>query len=148
MARFARKPPWYAAGLAFECLQCGDCCAGPEEGYVWITDKEIAAVAAYLRMSEQEFRRRFVRRVGRRQSLIEKKPSHDCIFLVPNGDGAGQGCEIYPVRPVQCRTWPFWTQNLGDPTDWAMAQVRCPGINRGSLFTREQIEARRDVTRE
>ena len=38
------EKPWYASGLAFECTQCGDCCSGPEEGYVWVTPEEPSRV--------------------------------------------------------------------------------------------------------
>lgn len=142
MNQQSNEPPWYVAGLAFECLACGRCCAGPEEGYVWATDEEIAAMAEHLRLAESTFRKRYVRRVGKRQSLIEKKPSKDCIFLA---DGR---CDIYEVRPTQCRTWPFWSSNLETPEDWSLAGLRCPGINRGSLVSLDEIESRRRATRE
>jgi Fe-S-cluster containining protein len=134
--------PWYAAGLAFECLECGRCCAGPEEGYIWVNDEEVAAAAKFLRLSEKAFRARYVRRVGRRQTLIENKKTRDCVFLK---DGK---CQIYSVRPTQCRTWPFWPMNLGSPDDWSWAAERCGGMNRGKVFTIEEIQTRANQTRE
>ena len=136
------NPPWYIAGLAFECTECGRCCAGPEEGFVWATDKEISAIAAFLRMSDQAFRARYVRTYYRRTSLIEKKDTKDCIFL-ENGK-----CRIYSVRPTQCRTWPFWKSNVGTPEDWSEAAMRCPGINRGKLHSHEEIVEKINKTRE
>jgi len=47
---------------------------------------------------------------------------------------------IYPVRPTQCRTWPFWAGNLRSPADWNEAARRCPGINHGRVYDIEQIE--------
>ena len=38
---------------------------------------------------------------------------------------------IYPVRPTQCRTWPFWEDNLKSPQAWKNASERgrgCPGM--------------------
>ncbi len=134
------------AGLAFECVECGGCCAGPEEGFVWVTDDEIAAMAAHLRIHEADFRRQYVRRVFRRQSLIEKA-NRDCIFLTDGPDGTRR-CDVYPVRPTQCRTWPFWTTNLRGPEAWCEAGTRCPGINTGRLVPLDEIERRRRVTRE
>ena len=32
MRLFHRKPPWYAAGLAFECAQCGERYGADTEG--------------------------------------------------------------------------------------------------------------------
>ena len=147
MKMFARERPWYAAGLAFECQQCGRCCAGPNEGYVWVTDEEIAAIARHLGILETEMRNRYVRSVGRRCSLIELPGSRDCVFL--HSDEAGRRrCAVYPVRPTQCRTWPFWASNLRDLDCWAQAGLRCPGVNRGALVAFDEIEARRRATDE
>jgi Fe-S-cluster containining protein len=134
---------WYAGGLCFECTGCGECCAGPAEGYIWITRPEIERTAKFLKMSEEQFRKKFLRRVGFRTSIIEHPTTKDCIFLTDFGGGR-RGCAIYPVRPMQCRTWPFWKENLRRPNDWNLAAMKCPGINRGPMFTLEQIEAKRD----
>ena len=144
MAIFAQQPPWYAAGLAFDCLGCGDCCAGPEEGYVWVSQDEIAAIAEHLSISPAELWRRYVRKAGGRCSLVERPGNHDCIFL--DDDAGGRKCSIYPVRPLQCRTWPFWTSNLASPNTWAMAGARCPGINRGRAFSFDEIKDRLNRT--
>jgi len=137
--------PWYVAGLAFECSQCGRCCAGPEEGYVWLTEAEIIAIASHLGMDPVEVRKRYVRKAEGRYSLREVPRSHDCVFLTAD-QGNGRGCRIYPVRPAQCRTWPFWDANLQDPTSWTLANLRCKGINRGRRFSFEEIELRRRAT--
>ena len=151
---FARKPPWYAAGLAFECVGCGRCCAGPEEGYVWVTPEEVAAIAAYLGRPAAEVMRRYVRCEDGRLSLVEDAETRDCVFLnAPSAarEGAPAGpaqrtCAIYPVRPMQCRTWPFWAHNLTAPGAWARAGRRCPGINRGQRFACDEILAKRNAT--
>ena len=142
MKIFEKDIPWYIAGLAFECLECGQCCSGPEEGYVWVTKEEIASIAKNLRMGEQAFIARYVRQIGRRFSLIEQKDSKDCIFLT------NKGCRIYSVRPKQCRTWPFWTSNIETPEDWSLAAQRCPGINRGLLNLPDEIQEKARSTRE
>ena len=41
------KDVWYAGGLRFQCTQCGDCCSG-SEGYVWVNQQEIDAMAKTL----------------------------------------------------------------------------------------------------
>jgi hypothetical protein len=140
--------PWYISGLAFECTGCGNCCAGPEEGYVWITPQEMEKVAKLLKMPVQAFRAKYVRQVGRRYSLIEVGGSNDCIFLTPPDAEGNRGCRIYSARPRQCRTWPFWASNLRSPEAWSMAQLRCPGINRGPLHGREKIDADAYATQE
>jgi len=143
---FAKHPPWYAAGLAFGCTECGSCCAGPEEGYVWVTDAEIATIAEHLSLTEKQMRRKYVRAVYGRMSLIEGH-NNDCIFLRPNNKGT-KDCSVYSVRPSQCRTWPFWPSNLRSPDAWAIAHMRCGGMNRGKLHTCDEIDAQRNATRE
>ena len=141
-----KNTPWYAAGLAFECLECGNCCAGPDEGFVWATEAEVAAIARHLGLSTDETRRRYVRKVGSRVSLRERPAGKDCVFLAPAAHGTRK-CRIYPIRPTQCRTWPFWKSNLASPDNWGLAGLRCGGINRGRTYSREEIEQRRDATR-
>lgn len=127
---------WYAAGLHFECTQCGNCCGGVP-GYVWVTEAEITAIAKFLNLPVEDFSRKFVRRVYKEYSLIEM-PNYDCVFLERNDKGIG--CKIYSVRPQQCRTWPFWKTNLTSSSSFLGKTQRCPGINRGKAFTREQID--------
>jgi len=145
--RVFSKSPWYISGLAFECQQCGRCCQGPEEGYVWVARHEVAAIAHYLRLAEEQVRKKYVRRISPgRYSLVERTDNRDCIFLQADESGR-RGCAIYAVRPVQCRTWPFWATNLVNPDLWARAGLRCQGINRGALIPFDEIETRRLATR-
>jgi len=122
------KEKWYQGGLRFECTQCGNCCTGAP-GYVWVTREEIGRIAKYLGRDDEWLPREILRRVGFKYSLTEKE-NGDCVFLKSLGNGQ-RGCGIYPVRPLQCRTWPFWSSNLRTPGDWAEASEKCPGMNNG-----------------
>jgi hypothetical protein len=126
--------PWYHDGLRFTCTGCGDCCTGAP-GYVWVINEEVQALAAYLGMAEEDFLRQYVRKVGVRKSLVEF-PNGDCVFL-----DESRKCTVYPVRPRQCRTWPFWQSNLRSPEAWQDTCRVCPGSGRGKLYTLEEIEA-------
>jgi Fe-S-cluster containining protein len=134
---------WFQSGLRFECTQCGKCCGGVP-GYVWVTREEIAKIAALLGLDAKTFARRYVRRVGFKFSLIEKA-DYDCIFL-RRVDGKA-GCAIYPVRPLQCRTWPFWNVNVKTPESWAQAAENCPGMNCGEVQEPATIERARTAKR-
>ncbi len=138
MGKNSKKTKWYAAGLCFECRQCGGCCSGPGEGYIWVTRHEIELIADFLKMPVNELRRRYLRRVGLRTSIIEHRQTRDCIFL--HKSEGGKNCMIYEVRPSQCRNWPFWPENLKNPNTWNEAAEKCPGINRGKCRTLEEIE--------
>jgi Fe-S-cluster containining protein len=97
-------------------------------------------IAAFLKLDFDKFTRTYVRRIGNRYSLTEKF-NYDCTFLTRDKDGKA-GCSIYSVRPMQCRTWPFWTDNLKTPTTWKNAAAKCPGIKagQGPLYNLEYIE--------
>ena len=145
MKIFSRKPPWYAEGLAFECSRCGNCCAGPGEGYVWVKAADMEAIAEYLEMPQEDLRKQYLRKVVKRFSLIEEPKSKDCCFLEYDGEGKSM-CRIYPVRPIQCRTWPFWPSNLSHTDHWCLAGRRCPGINRGPTHEIDEIQRKQQQT--
>ena len=134
-AKQTRKP-WYAQGLRFACQGCGHCCGGGP-GYVWMDDDEVQQIARYLGLEVEEFQRLYGRRLWRGLSLKEE-PDFDCVML-----DAESRCAIYPVRPRQCRVWPFWPSNLGSRDAWESAARRCPGIGQGPIWSLEQIEAKR-----
>jgi hypothetical protein len=133
------KNKWYSGGLHFECVGCGNCCAGPEEGDIWISAAEIELLAKHLGMPETEVCKRFIKRAGFGAGIMEDNRTHDCVFLQTGPDGK-RGCAIYPVRPNQCRTWPFWNRNLNSPRDWDRVVQRCPGIDHGPEWSFERIE--------
>jgi len=130
---------WYLSGLHFECNGCGNCCAGPEEGYIWISKPEIEFLAEHLGTTVEAVKQKYLKRYGLRHSIKEDRKTSDCIFLTSAKNGC-RGCAVYPVRPNQCRTWPFWDTNLSSPDAWNIAAMRCPGINRGRLYSCEEIE--------
>jgi Fe-S-cluster containining protein len=118
-------------GLRFECSGCGGCCTGAP-GTVGVTDAEIDTISSFLKMSRREFMANCVERMPGGYSLRERK-NYDCWFF------AEKKCSIYPVRPMQCRTWPFWLQNLRSDTRWREAAEECPGIGQGRLVSMEEI---------
>jgi len=150
-----RGREWYEDGLRFECTMCGNCCTGPE-GVVWFTPDEGRAMAAELGVDEQTFLGRFARRVDGRWSLRERvveidgQRLHDCIFLDRERFPGKAVCSVYGSRPTQCRTWPFWPENLTSSRAWSAAKKRapCPGMDSGKLVPIEQIRILRDRTEE
>lgn len=138
-AQLAKRRKWYESGLRFECTQCGNCCSG-DPGYVWATKEEIGKIADFLGHAEGWLPKSQLRRVGFRYSLTEK-PDGDCVFL--KREGGKTFCGIYSVRPLQCRTWPFWTDNLRSADAWAEAGEKCPGMNNGRHYDFVQIEGLR-----
>jgi uncharacterized protein len=146
--------PWYADGLNFTCSQCGNCCTGGP-GYVWVSKQEIVRLADFLKITPAETVDKYCRKVDGQFSLNEHRNAaglYDCVFLTEQKVTSGgathtrRGCSIYPVRPLQCRTWPFWPENLWSKKTWDHAAKRCHGMGAGRRhFTRGQIEALRDA---
>lgn len=149
--------PWFADGLNFTCTACGNCCTGGP-GFVWVTPEEIERVAVHLKITTREMLSRHCRKIGGRYSFKEVRTEgglFDCVFLREHAPGAttsdgtplrGKGCSIYAVRPLQCRTWPFWPENVESPQAWKRAARKCHGMNRGGrTFSKEQVESLRDA---
>jgi Fe-S-cluster containining protein len=130
--------PWYHEGLRFRCTRCGRCCTGAP-GFVWVNDEELKALAHFHGEPLEQTEQLYTRRLGLRRSLRER-PNGDCIFY----DKAA-GCTIYPVRPGQCRTWPFWESNTRTPDDWEETCRVCPGSGQGDLIAAEEITRRMQV---
>ncbi|MBN2490653.1 MAG: YkgJ family cysteine cluster protein [Planctomycetes bacterium] len=127
--------PWYVGGLRFGCTQCGRCCINHgDESFVYVSTAEMRVLARHLELDLATFRRRYT--TTHEGDRVLKDAADRCIFL-----GADHRCRVHAARPVQCRTWPFWTENL-EPAVWrGRVQARCPGIGRGRLYCRAEIEA-------
>ncbi|MBM79870.1 MAG: hypothetical protein CMJ78_04670 [Planctomycetaceae bacterium] len=130
---------WYKDGLQFTCTQCGNCCTGAP-GVVWVDEAEIEAIAEFLGKSIGEVQLHHCRLTRGRTTLAEYA-NGDCIFF----DTESRRCKIYPARPKQCRTWPFWNSNLESPRNWADIQTDCPGAGKGDFFSLEEIRERANL---
>lgn len=151
----ATPEPWYADGLSFTCTCCGNCCTGGP-GFVWMSSEEVDRLASHLGLSRERTLKEYCRKIGQRISLKESRTpqgNFDCVFLkeIPAEKKPGQVslprrvCGIYEVRPLQCRTWPFWDGNLASRENWDNSAKRCPGMNGGKKYSKEKIEALRDA---
>jgi len=105
------------------CAECGgNCCTG-ESGYIYLNQKEMENIAQFKELSLKEFKETYLFKNGYKYSIKEHivGVSHDCIFF----DRKINGCGIYPVRPQQCRTFPFWDYFKTHKDELA---TECPGI--------------------
>ena len=130
--------PWYRDGLQFECKVCGRCCGGGS-GYVWVTQDNIDSIAAQMGLAPLLFEQVFVWTVRAKKRSLKEYPNGDCVLL----SDSTRRCRVYAERPIQCETWPFWSQNLLSPKTWDAVAAACPGCNRGKLYTLDEIEERR-----
>lgn len=123
--------------LKFECSGCGRCCYGLEDAVIEVNDAEIERIRQYLGLSPAWFRRRYLSRIGQEQHGIRIEPQGHCVFL----DTVAGRCSVYSVRPLQCRTYPFWPELVAMRGAWKKEAQRCEGIGCGKTVPIAKIEA-------
>lgn len=126
------KPKFYKSGLHFKCTVCGNCCR-LKGGKVSVNQTEIKNISQYLGMSPVVFKEKYCLAGSEKEYLIDGTDGA-CIFLQEDY------CQIYLVRPLQCRTFPFWPENLKSSFRWKQLKSYCPGIDEGPLHPGEWIE--------
>ena len=128
---------FYDSGLSFQCQRCLYCCSS-EPGYVFLSDKDIENASSVLGVSKEEFIDIYCRYVDYGSYYmvsLKEKDNYDCIFL------SKEGCRIYEGRPTQCRTYPFWKSIMESRANWEEEKKSCPGIGKGCMVSKEEIEA-------
>lgn len=136
--------------MKFECQEScgGQCCKIPKGKtmFVYLTMADRLRLATFLKQPVSQFAQKasffFTRfsRAGIYWFLKIKAGSDQCPFLF-NGK-----CRVYEARPDQCRTWPFWPENLKKETEEHFIKA-CPGIGVGPEYDMEkeiQEQARTD----
>ena len=91
--------PPQSPDIRYTCQRCTNCCRWP--GLVRVGQDEITAIAAHVRMSEDDF-------IARHTRL---RPDRLGLSLLEMADGAcewldGRDCRLQKVKPAQCRAFP------------------------------------------
>jgi len=115
----SRSSSWWSTkeSLPFDCTACGKCCK--TKGSVWMTPDETVGAADYLTMDLDAFIATYGSNTltnanGKTWVELTNNDRDACIFL----DLDSNQCKIYPVRPVQCSTYPFWPDILESEQAW------------------------------
>ena len=128
--------PFYKNGLRFQCTRCSKCCRH-EPGYVFLSTEDVANLLEATSMKKKEFIKTYCRVVeinGFRRLSLREMDNYDCIFWEDDG------CRIYKKRPLQCRSYPFWSHYLESLQTWNDMSKECPGVNRGEIHSQEEIQ--------
>lgn len=113
-------------GIRFTCQPgCTKCCE--VSGYVYLSEDDLPNAAAYLGLTPTDFEEKYVFRT-RHMRRLRKPRGAQCHFLK---DG---GCAIHPVKPVQCRLFPFWPELVESRRAWKSTGRWCPGVGQGPLI--------------
>ncbi len=122
--------------LRFQCTGCGMCCMGNnDDDYIAADSHEQERIRAFLGVTQQWFRRRYIVAVDHGTQGIRINNSGRCAFL----DRANR-CRIYAVRPRQCRAYPFWPEVLANRSAWQAEARQCEGIGRGTVIPLTRIK--------
>ena len=118
--------------LRFQCQQgCTACCEQPGEVYLVRDDRK--RLAERLGLTVRELERRYCRRDDEGDWVLATPDDKACHFL---GDGV---CTVHEVKPLQCRTFPFWPENVRTKSAWTRVAGYCPGIGEGGILPVEAI---------
>lgn len=130
MKKLYHRSYFFDQGIRFECQRCGACCTG-EPGIIRVDQAEIVCIAEYVSVRVSSFIDTYLYPWGGGYSIREHSDGR-CFFY-------DKGCTIYPVRPQQCKTFPFWFENLRAIKNWRRTSRECPGIGCGPLYSKSQI---------
>lgn len=123
----------FSEGIRFSCQGSGKCCMSRGAyGYVYFDLEDRRRMARCLGLTTLQFTRRYLDKSEGWFHL--KHPERDCLFLEK------KRCTVYEGRPRQCRTWPFWPENMQAKTWTKEIAAFCPGIGQGRLYSAEEIQ--------
>jgi Fe-S-cluster containining protein len=120
----------YKEGIRFECQGSGKCCVSRESyGFVYLSDNDLKRFSNYFKLSIKKFKEEYCQITDGFVHLIEKTELNgNCIFL------KDKKCSVYTCRPSQCRTWPFWNENMNAKIWNKNISINCPGIGKGEII--------------
>jgi len=128
----ASLPESLRKGVSFTCTRCGACCTGAP-GRVRVTETELREAARWLGRAFGKLLETAVRSGEAGGFLLRESPNGDCVFFEENR------CSIHPVKPGQCRRYPFWFRNVRSGDAWRRTVDECPGIGQGTYYAPEEI---------
>ena len=102
---------------------------------MYLSDNDLKRFAKFFKLSIKKFKEKYCQITDGFIHLVEKpKLNGNCIFLKDNK------CSVYTSRPSQCRTWPFWNENMSAKVWSKDISVNCPGIGKGKIIKSKTIE--------
>ena len=125
----------YEKGIKFQCQESSNCCVSRgSHGFVFLSKKDLTRLEKFFKISLINFKTSYCEATNKFLHLKEIKKNGECIFL------KNKKCSVYKARPTQCRTWPFWPENMNSKT-WNRDIINfCPGIGKGAIISKKIID--------
>ena len=116
--------PWWMDGIKFSCqTDCGKCCDEPG-GIVYLKPSDAERLASHQEIDIREWLERDCETTIDGRFILKSDESTEiCIYLDEN-----KQCKVYEARPAQCRSFPFWSENLRSDKSWRKTVDFCPGL--------------------
>lgn len=129
----SKKNKFWQNGIRFECQGSGKCCTSRGSyGYVYLTLEDRRRFARHFKIPTASFTKKYCENTQGHFHL--RSPEKDCEFL------KDKQCSVYKARPSQCRTWPFWPENMQAKTWKREIAAFCPGVGKGKKYSSVEIE--------
>jgi len=140
--------------LPFDCTGCGNCCK--TTGNVYMSPEEVSSAASYKNITTAEFIDLYAGYKLETTSTSKAIAAGDgevpwillqnrdpkstegpaaCVFL----DRESNQCGIYSVRPIQCSTYPFWSNILESEQNWNDEVRRKDSVDADNERTRPDL---------
>lgn len=118
----------------FGCTCCGDCCRAP--GVVELSIDELDALGRFLGQGSTELLQSLPIQWSPKARLFELAADNGCPLLESDGR-----CSVEPVKPSQCRSYPFWPELTRAAATWRKEGKRCEGINhpKARTYARDEV---------
>tara|TARA_Y100001970_G_C14108227_1_gene789385 strand:+ start:803 stop:1240 length:438 start_codon:yes stop_codon:yes gene_type:complete len=121
-------------GIKFQCQGSGNCCVSRGSyGFVYLSKNDVNRLAHFINLKTKDFIEKYCDYTNGFLHLKENNANGDCQFL------KDKKCSVYRARPIQCRTWPFWNENLNAKNWNNNISKFCPGIGKGKIYSKEEI---------
>ena len=125
----------YKLGIKFECQGSSNCCVSRNSyGFVYLSNKDIKKLSIFTKLSIKDFEKLYCEKTNEFIHLKEKNKNGNCLFLKE------KRCTVYKARPTQCRTWPFWGENMNQKKWNQELSKFCPGIGKGKIIMKKEID--------
>ena len=123
----------YPENIRFECQRCAKCCGDtPErERNILMLEMEVEQISEITNLKPEDFSTPSPDIEPYRYAM--KKKGGKCVFL------DGTDCQIYPHRPLLCRFYPFWLEQLGAESFEFKVSKECSGVGLGKGIEEENF---------
>lgn len=125
----------YPEKIKFDCIYCGICCGDTinKKRHIIMLKQEAEHLSIEIGIKISDFA---FECVGNEPYFFEmKKIDGKCIFLDKN-----KKCNIYSLRPVICKCYPFELIDLQNEKFKFNVTNECPGIGLGNILGRKYFD--------